>query len=105
MALSYHWSLKKLTHLEPPTPGNRRLAIAVLTFVPALLLLPFTFWMYTAQVDWLWQPDNPVYTQIGTYVAVALVVLVYAVVPKFFPSAVDAAFELEDKVTDRMSQD
>ena len=73
--------------------------------MPALLLLPFTFWMYTAQVDWLWRSDNPVYAQLGTYIAIAAVVLVYAVVPKLFPSAVDAAFELEDKVTDRIIQD
>jgi hypothetical protein len=98
-----HWSLKTLTHLEPPSPSNRKMAIAVLTFVPGLLFLPFTFWMYTDQVNWLWKSDTPINSQLGTYISIAIVLIVYVVVPKVFPSAVDAAFELEDKVTDRLT--
>ena len=101
----YHWSLKKLNHLPRPTEGSRKKFVALLTFFPGLLLLPFTFWMYTAQINWLWNDAEPAYMQFGIYASVLLVVLIYAVVPRVFPSAVDAAFELEDHVTEKISQE
>lgn len=94
----YHWSLKTLTHLPLPSARSRRFLIAVLTFIPGLLLLPSTFWMYTAPMSWLWHPEAPVYAQRGAYVSLGLVLLVYVGVPKVFPSAVDKVFEWEDKV-------
>ena len=101
----YHWSLKKLNHLPYPTTGSRKKLVAVLTFLPGLLLLPFTFWMYTAQIHWLWNDKTPAYMQPGTYASVLLVVLIYLVVPRVFPSAVDAAYELEEQVTEKISQE
>jgi len=101
----YHWSLKKLNHLPHPTAGSRKKLVAVLTFLPGLLLLPFTFWMYTAKISWLWSDSAPAYMRPGIYVSVLLVVFIYAVVPKVFLSAVGAAFELEEQVTEKISKE
>jgi hypothetical protein len=99
----YHHSLSTLRHLPRPPAHARKRLIAILSFVPGLMLLPFTIWLYTAQVHWLWQIDVPFLVQPGLFLSIALILLAYTVVPKFFPQAVEVLYDLEDEVTDRFS--
>jgi len=99
----YHHSLSTLRHLPQPPAHVRARLIAILSFVPGLMLLPFTIWLYTAQVYWLWQMDVPLFLQPGSFLSIALILLAYIVVPKCFPHAVEVLYDLEDVVTDRFS--
>ena len=101
----YHFSLNELTHLPKPSEKSRKRLKATLTLAPALMLLPFTFWIYTAPINWLWMPAQPVYSQPGLFASLGLILLLYYFVPKVFPSAVDAAFDLEDRITERLGRE
>ncbi len=82
-----------------PSASARKRQIFVLSILTGFLLLPFTFWCYTASLTALWGLEAPIYAQPGVAAAIGIVFAVYFIVPKIFPSAARRLSKIEDAVT------
>lgn len=94
----FHFKDQNDTPVLPSATERKRLIFA-LSILTGFVLLPFSFWLYTASLDPLWGLDQPFYAQPGVAAAIGVVFVVYFLVPKLFPSAARRLSEIEDAVT------
>ena len=81
----------------------RAIAIFAASLISGIVLLPFTLWCYTAQVNWLWGQDGGFLKQPGLYMSLTLIVLAYAVLPSRFPGILRSLVRLQERVDDTLS--
>ena len=100
----YHHYHDESPHLPLPLANTRKRFISVLSFGTGLLLLPFTFWLYTAHSQFLWGLNQPFVLQPGLWLSIALVVAGYVVIPRFLPSLATTLYDLESNISDKISK-
>ncbi len=99
----YRFEMREFTHLPEPNPKIQRLLKAGLSVALGFILLPFTFWLYTAQSSLLWGHEVSLFLQPGLLLSLGLILLSFVVVPRFFPGVAKFLFGMEEKISNRLS--
>ena len=98
----YHFHREDLPHLPTPDPVVRKRFISTVSLISGMALLPFTFWLYSANLAVLWGHDVHLLLQPGTFVSLLTVAASFYAIARYFPGIREALFELENSISDRI---